>query len=70
MDRGAWQTTVHGVAKGQTRLSRHTHIQVLTPSFDVAHNPDTLLGPCIYICTFNKYFQMHIAELTIILFCP
>ena len=25
MDRGAWQTTVHGVAKSQTRLSTHTH---------------------------------------------
>ena len=24
MDRGAWQATVHGVAKSQTRLSRHT----------------------------------------------
>ena len=26
MDRGAWQATVHGVAKSQTRLSgEHTH---------------------------------------------
>ena len=25
MDRGAWQTTVHGVAKSQTWLSTHTH---------------------------------------------
>ena len=24
MDRGAWQATVHGVAKSQTRLSTHT----------------------------------------------
>ena len=24
MDRGAWQATVHGVAKNQTRLSTHT----------------------------------------------
>ena len=24
MDRGAWQATVHGVAKSQTRLSMHT----------------------------------------------
>ena len=31
MDRGAWQVTVHGVAKSQTpqkRLSRHTRIEV------------------------------------------
>ena len=30
MDRGAWWTTVHGVAKSQTRLVRlstHAHIQ-------------------------------------------
>ena len=26
MDRGAWRTTVHGVAKSQTRLSTHTHL--------------------------------------------
>ena len=25
MDRGAWQTTVHGVAKSQTQLSARTH---------------------------------------------
>ena len=25
MDRGAWQATVHGVAKSQTRLNTHTH---------------------------------------------
>ena len=25
MDRGAWQATVHGVTKSQTRLSMHEH---------------------------------------------
>ena len=25
MDRGAWQVTIHGVAKSQTQLSMHTH---------------------------------------------
>ena len=25
MDRGAWQATVHGITKSQTRLSMHTH---------------------------------------------
>ena len=25
MDRGAWQATVHGVAKSQTRMNTHTH---------------------------------------------
>ena len=28
MDRGAWQTTVHGVAKSQTRLSTHAQAQM------------------------------------------
>ena len=27
MDRGAWQATVHGVAKSQTRLSMHHHTE-------------------------------------------
>ena len=26
MDKGAWQATVHGVAKSQTRLSNYTYI--------------------------------------------
>ena len=26
MDRGAWQATVHGVAKSQTHLSKHFHL--------------------------------------------
>ena len=25
MDRGAWQTTLHGVSKSQTQLSEHEH---------------------------------------------
>ena len=27
MDRGAWQTTVHGVTKSWTQLSMHAHTQ-------------------------------------------
>ena len=32
MDRGAWQATIHGVAKSQTQLSHwtHTHMHVIT----------------------------------------
>ena len=26
MNRGAWQATVHGIRKSQTRLSMHAHI--------------------------------------------
>ena len=28
MDRGAWWATVHGVAKDQTRLSKHAHTHI------------------------------------------
>ena len=37
MDRGAWQATVHGVAKSQTRLSDFTHS--LTPSLPSLWQP-------------------------------
>ena len=31
MDRGAWQATVHGVAKSRTRLSNfHFHLNLIT----------------------------------------
>ena len=29
MDRGAWQATVHGVTKSQTRLSTHTQTLII-----------------------------------------
>ena len=29
MDRGAWQATVHGVTKSQTRLSTHTKTLII-----------------------------------------
>ena len=32
MNGGAWWATVHGVAKSQTQLSRHTEIWFLLPS--------------------------------------
>ena len=28
LDRGAWQATVHGVTKSQTRLSMHAHTHI------------------------------------------
>ena len=28
IDRGAWRATVHGVAKSQTQLSTHIHIEI------------------------------------------
>ena len=37
MDRGAWRATVHGVAKGQTRLSTHTLIAT-------SYTPDSPFG--------------------------
>ena len=38
MDRGAWQATVHGVAKNQTRLSTHTHLR--SYSYDISEDGD------------------------------
>ena len=35
MDRGAWQTTVHGVAKSQTRQSNFAHTHDLTPCWQM-----------------------------------
>ena len=32
IDRGAWQATVHGVAKSRTRASIHTHISITNTS--------------------------------------
>ena len=46
MDRAAWQVTVHGVAKGQTRLSKTNQKQQLS----VARDLDlTFNGPSRYI---------------------
>ena len=39
MDRGAWQATVHGVGKSQTRLSNFHFRQIIPSSYD-----DTNLG--------------------------
>ena len=33
MDRGAWQATVHGVEKSQTRLNTHTHTHTHTYAY-------------------------------------
>ena len=35
-DRGAWQATVHGVAKSQTRLSNQTELNILSHSLEKA----------------------------------
>ena len=40
MDRGAWQATVHGVVKGQTRLSNQAHIPLAsTEPIPANHKP-------------------------------
>ena len=36
MDRGAWQTTVHGVEKSRTKLSNRAHTNLI----DCFNNPD------------------------------
>ena len=37
MDRGAWQATVHGVAKSRTLLSEFTYFTSLPPCFPSFH---------------------------------
>ena len=34
MDRGAWQATVHGVAKSCTRLSTHVEARMTSPNLN------------------------------------
>ena len=45
MDRGAWQATVHGVAKSQTQLSEFTSLHFI-------HNTGVCVGiyVCVYMC--------------------
>ena len=45
MDRGAWQATVHGVAKSRTRLSEFTSLHFI-------HNTGVCVGiyVCVYMC--------------------
>ena len=40
MDRGAWQGTIHGVAKSQTQLATNTHTRVCVH-----------VCVCVYVCT-------------------
>ena len=47
MDKGAWQTTVHGVAKSDTTelLTTHTHTYMVTDILSSWHtSPDSLVG--------------------------
>ena len=52
-DRGAWQATVHGVAKSQTQLSNRAH---QTHSIYVL--PGTIAKSFIYIISFNPQGNM------------
>ena len=58
MDRGAWRATVHGVANGQTRLSRHAQRGV-PPGPSAALNASALI--LIHVVTSQPsaffYFQ-------------
>ena len=46
MDRGAWQVTIHGVAKGRTQLSKTKQKQQLSVASDLDL---TFNGPSRYI---------------------
>jgi len=41
MDKGAWQATVHGIAKSQTRLSTHTHPRAHTHTHKPTRSPSS-----------------------------
>ena len=47
MDRGAWQTTVHGVAKGWTQLSIHTHTHTRNNNYSIVVRFAKLLSHCL-----------------------
>ena len=44
MDRGAGWATVHGVARGWTRLSTHTHVHKSTRSYEVGWGERSRVG--------------------------
>ena len=44
MDRGAGWATVHGVARGWTRLSMHTHVHKSTRSYEVGWGERSRVG--------------------------
>ena len=50
MDRGVWWATVHGVSKGQTRLSVHMHARVHT---DI-HTQTQTHTNCCHLAEFQK----------------
>ena len=47
MDRGAWQATVHGATKSQTRLTTHTHTHTQTACGISSQAKDPTLVPRI-----------------------
>ena len=51
MDKGAWWATVHGVAKSQTRLSRH-----ILSARERTHTP---LGNPLFIYSVNTVLISH-----------
>ena len=57
MDRGAWQATVRGVAKSQTRLSpAHTHTPPQHISQTSTPPAPWTRGSCLPVCSQNSYF--------------
>ena len=57
MDRGAWQATVHGVAKSRTRLSDFTSLHTLTSVFIISVPLITLPFICSSLSGFLRYIS-------------
>ena len=72
MDRGAWQATVHGVAKSWIWLSVHTHyLSVIhthtnTPYFSVTQETHTHTSPIYQSSRGLTYTHTHIPYLSVI----
>ena len=57
MDRGAWQATVHGVAKSQVRLSNYHSHMLMKISPQLMHTHVHYLQkypPTLFICLCNN----------------
>ena len=61
MDRGAWQATVHGVAKSWTRLRDFTHTQTHTHTHthtQAQQSTESIIN--VKQCTFTFYIKVHV----------
>ena len=61
MDRGAWQATVHGVAKSQARLSNYHSLLCSCPSI-LGFRPDIFTVKTLYDSMLSIEIFVHIPK--------